>query len=130
MKIGLSHPNKAKGDAKKSEKGEYGSHLNTLKGTNTTMNRQRYNKERRQSIFTKFNPFNMQYLSKYQNFFYGHCYSCNNFGHKAVDCQAYARINYGRPEILRTPMNSYLRNKSKGKYENGISRGSSFAPLC
>jgi hypothetical protein len=27
--------------------------------------------------------------SKYQNLFYGHFFTCNNFGHKVVDCRAY-----------------------------------------
>ena len=29
--------------------------------------------------------------SKYQNIFFGICYSCNNFGHKAINCRAYVR---------------------------------------
>jgi hypothetical protein len=29
------------------------------------------------------------YTPRYQNLFYGHCFNCNNFGHKAVDCRSY-----------------------------------------
>jgi hypothetical protein len=31
---------------------------------------------------------------KYQNFFLGHCYSCRNFGHKAINCIINERNNY------------------------------------
>jgi hypothetical protein len=27
----------------------------------------------------------------YQSFFYGHCFTCTNFGHKAVDSKSYGR---------------------------------------
>ena len=27
----------------------------------------------------------------YQNIFLGSCYSCNNFGHKAINCRAYEK---------------------------------------
>ena len=29
-------------------------------------------------------------IRRYQIFFFGLCYSCNNYGHKAIDCRAYA----------------------------------------
>ena len=41
---------------------------------------------------------------RYQNFFLGHCYTCKNFGHKAINC----RIN---------ERNMYARNM------NGVNRG-------
>jgi hypothetical protein len=31
------------------------------------------------------------FTSRYQSFFYGYCFTCNNFGHKVVDCRAYGR---------------------------------------
>jgi hypothetical protein len=31
---------------------------------------------------------------KYQNFFLGHCYTCGNFGHKAINCRINERNNY------------------------------------
>jgi hypothetical protein len=31
------------------------------------------------------------FTNRYQNLFLGYCFSCNNFGHKAIDCRAYAR---------------------------------------
>jgi hypothetical protein len=30
----------------------------------------------------------------YQNFFLGHCYTCENFGHKAINCRINERNNY------------------------------------
>ena len=44
-----------------------------------------HNNEFRRSAPTRRSP-----ISKYQNFFFGLCYSCNNYGHKAIDCRAYA----------------------------------------
>jgi chromosome segregation ATPase len=31
---------------------------------------------------------------RYQNFFLGHCYTCGNFGHKAINCRIIERNNY------------------------------------
>jgi hypothetical protein len=31
---------------------------------------------------------------RYQNFFLGHCYTCGNFGHKAINCRINERNNY------------------------------------
>jgi hypothetical protein len=31
--------------------------------------------------------------NRYQHIFLGYCYSCNNFGHKAVHCKAYRKYN-------------------------------------
>ena len=30
-------------------------------------------------------------ISRYQSFFSGLCYACNNYGHKAIDCRTYAQ---------------------------------------
>ena len=37
-------------------------------------------------------------MPRYQNFFSGLCYVCNNYGHKAIDCRTYirSRYNWGR----------------------------------
>jgi hypothetical protein len=34
--------------------------------------------------------------TRYENIFLGHCYTCRNFGHKAIDCKINARNNYVR----------------------------------
>ena len=42
-------------------------------------------------------------ISRYQSFFSGLCYTCNNYGHKAIDCRAYAR---------------YINEWGRNRYEN------------
>jgi hypothetical protein len=44
---------------------------------------------------------------RYQNFFLGHCYTCGNFGHKAINCRINERNNYA----------SYM-NGENSRYEN------------
>ena len=51
--------------------------------------------------------------SKYQSTFYGYCFSCNEIGHKAVNCRTYARNSYV------TRRNSY---KDFNNNEHKISR--------
>ena len=53
--------------------------------------------------------------SRYQHIFFGHCYSCNNFGHKALNCRAYGK--------LRAYKKNASSNKPKGRNHNF------FAPL-
>jgi hypothetical protein len=33
---------------------------------------------------------------RYESIFHGHCYSCNEYGHKAFECRSYERIYNGR----------------------------------
>ena len=35
-----------------------------------------------------------KFPSRYQHIFYGYCYSCGKFGHKAVECHTYPRNEY------------------------------------
>jgi hypothetical protein len=44
-----------------------------------------------------------QPFSRYKEFFYGYCFYCSNFGHKAIDCSLRPRH-----EQLRFPRNKYL----------------------
>ena len=32
-----------------------------------------------------------KFPSRYQHIFYGYCYSCGKFGHKAIECRTYPR---------------------------------------
>jgi hypothetical protein len=48
-------------------------------------------------------PQRRQTFSRYKNFFYGYCFFCSNFGHKAINC--YLRFRY---EQSRYSMNNYL----------------------
>jgi hypothetical protein len=46
-------------------------------------------------------------MPRYQNFFLGHCYTCGNFGHKAINYRINERNNY----------ESYM-NGENSRYEN------------
>jgi hypothetical protein len=51
-----------------------------------------------------------QSFSRYKGFFYGYCFFCSNFGHKAITCSLrfrYEKSNYSRnnQQILRQPSN-------------------------
>jgi hypothetical protein len=39
-------------------------------------------------------PQRISLTPRYQNFFLGHCYTCGNFGHKAINCRINERNNY------------------------------------
>jgi hypothetical protein len=53
---------------------------------------------------------------RYQNSFLGYCFSCNHFGHKEIDCRAYAR-------------NNHVWNKNISTYGFSNRNYNSFAPL-
>ena len=43
-----------------------------------------------------------QVINRNQKIFLGHCYSCNNFGHKALKCKAYEKVHeYKKDEITK-----------------------------
>jgi hypothetical protein len=48
-------------------------------------------------------PQRRQTFSRYKNFFYGYCFFCSNFGHKAINCSL--RFRY---EQSRYTMDNYL----------------------
>jgi hypothetical protein len=48
-------------------------------------------------------PRRRQTFPRYKNFFYGYCFFCSNFGHKAINCSL--RLRY---EQSRYSMNNYL----------------------
>jgi hypothetical protein len=48
-------------------------------------------------------PQRRQFFSRYKDFFYGYCFLCSNFGHKAINCSL--RFRY---EQSRYSMNNYL----------------------
>jgi hypothetical protein len=55
-------------------------------------------------------------MTWYQNYFFGYCYYCNHFGHKAINCRAHAR-------------NNYVWNKDRSTYGFSNRNYNSFAPL-
>lgn len=50
-----------------------------------------------QSRFIKETILRWKKISWYGNGFNGYCYSCNNFGHKIVDCRSHVKGNVGNP---------------------------------
>jgi hypothetical protein len=49
-----------------------------------------------QSKFRRETPSRWTPKQRYENVFHGHCFSCNEYGHKALDCRHYARKYVGR----------------------------------
>ena len=54
-------------------------------------------------------------ISRYQIFFSSLCYTCNNYGHKAIDCRTYARYKneWGRNRYENSKYQArenYMRN--------------------
>jgi hypothetical protein len=43
--------------------------------------------------FRRVAPTRRPFTTWYQNLFLGYCFSCNDFGHKALECISYARID-------------------------------------
>jgi hypothetical protein len=62
--------------------------------------------------FRKATPFRRYPTPRYQTFFNGLCYSCNNFGHKDVNCRAKSR-NRNNYEVYTR--NSYPRRPNEMK---------------
>ena len=58
--------------------------------------------------------------SRYQQIFLGHCYSCNNFGHKALDCKAYEKVNDYQKNFRKTKSShqNSTHIKNLRRYEN------------
>jgi hypothetical protein len=59
-------------------------------------------------------------------------FSCNNFGHKALDCRAYARSDHVRDRnggSYKTSKNDYVRNKTITSCGFVDRNYNSFAPL-
>jgi hypothetical protein len=51
-----------------------------------------YRRIDREPIWTT--PQRRSLMPRYQNFFVGHCYTCGNCGHKAINCRISERNNY------------------------------------
>jgi hypothetical protein len=56
-------------------------------------NQQQIDRPQEEEGFTRAPPFIRSSTTKYQTIFFGLCYACNNFGHKAVNCRANNRNN-------------------------------------
>jgi hypothetical protein len=66
----------------------------------------------------------------YQNIFLGLCYSCNNFGHKAINCRAYAKArNIRSKSSYENPKNHYEDNYPRKRREAFERNFNSFGAL-
>jgi hypothetical protein len=67
-------------------------------------------------------------MNMYEYLFLGNCFSCNNFGHKAIDYRAYPRNDQRRNGgMYNAPQNNYVNNKVKNHVDN--KNINSFSPL-
>jgi hypothetical protein len=77
---------------------EKGARTESVEQRNNALPAQRHHQHERNRFAQRRQPF-----SRYKEFFYGYCFYCSNFGHKAVNCSL--RL---RHEQLRFPRNKYL----------------------
>jgi hypothetical protein len=61
-------------------------------------NQQMTDRPQKEEGFKRETPFRRSSTPKYQTIFFGLCYTCNNFGHKAMNCKANSR-NINKFEI-------------------------------
>ena len=83
--------------------------------------------------FIIFSPPRRPFTLRYQNFLFVYCFSCNNFGHKAIDCRGYTRSDHLRNRNIgiynTTSSDDYVSNKTKSYYGFVDGNNNSFAPL-
>jgi hypothetical protein len=77
---------------------EKGARTESVEQSNNALPAQRHHQHERNRFAQRRQPF-----SSYKEFFYGYCFYCSNFGHKAVNCSL--RL---RHEQLRFLRNKYL----------------------
>jgi hypothetical protein len=87
---------------------ERGTRTETMDQRNNVLFVQRNHQHRRNRPSQRRQPF-----SRYQRFFYGYCFFCSNFGHKAVNCSlklnyeqsGHSRYRYLPQQRMRDPSN-------------------------
>ena len=57
-----------------------------------------------------------KFPSSYQHIFYGYCYSCGKFGHKAVECRTYPRNEYNSRGSVKYEPPRAQRNINRFEY--------------
>jgi hypothetical protein len=68
----------------------------------------------------------------YQNIFLGYCFSCNNFGHKAIYCGAYEGSDHVRDinrGSYKTSNDDYVSNKNRISHGFSNINYNSFSPI-
>jgi hypothetical protein len=72
------------------------------------------------------------FTTRYQNLFLGYCFSCNNFGHKAIDCKAYGRNDCmrNRSRMFHKNYKDYHMNRKTRGFHGFVDRNyNPFSPL-
>jgi hypothetical protein len=118
------------------------SYANILKGsTNNESNNRKGNDDQQKpdsshknnkNEFRRVVPPQRPFTNRYQNLFLGYCFSCNNFGHKAIDCRAYARSDHVRDRnrgSYKTSKDDYVSNKTRSSHGFANINYNSFSPL-
>ena len=60
-------------------------------------------------MITPIRPF----TNKYEQLFLGYCFSCNKFGHKAINCRFYARDDHMRNKsVYDAPKDNYVNREN------------------
>jgi hypothetical protein len=78
-------------------------------------NQQQIGRPQEEEGFIRAPPFRRSSTPRYQTIFFGLCYACNNFGHKAVNCRANNRNNnnfesYTQRDYSRRPSDTQRRS--------------------
>jgi hypothetical protein len=85
------------------------------------LNQQHPTRPQEEEDFRRETPFRRPSTSRYQTLFLGLCYSCNNFGHKVVNCRENAK---NRRNYEGYSNNSYPRRPYETQNKNYNSFGS------
>jgi hypothetical protein len=118
------------------------SYANILKGSiNNERNNRKGNDDQQKpdsshknnkNEFRRVVPPRRPFTNRYQNLFLGYCFSCNNFGHKEIDCRAYARSDHVRDRnrgSYKTSKDDYVSNKTRSSHGFANKNYNSFSPL-
>jgi hypothetical protein len=81
-------------------------------------NQQQTDRPQEEEGFIRAPPFRRSSTPRYQTIFFGLCYACNNFGHKAVNCRANNRNNnnfesYTQRDYSRRPSDTQRRSYNR-----------------
>jgi hypothetical protein len=112
-------------------KGSTNNEGNNTKG-NDDQQKHDYSHKNNKNDFKRVVPPRRPFTNWYQNIFLGHCFSCNNFGHKEIDCRAYARSGHVRDRnrlYYKTSKDDYVRNKTRSSHGFSNRNYNYFSPL-
>jgi hypothetical protein len=88
-----------------------GARIESVERINNALSAERHHQQERNRFTQRRQPF-----SRYKEFFYGYCFYCSNFGHKAVNCSL-----RHRHEQLRFQRNKYFPQQRMEQSSNNPS---------